>query len=312
MTDVEVMLFNNETAELVRDSSGNVLKQITNEKGNYSFENIPQGKYTVIFIYDTANYSATTYRSKDVDSTINSDAVDTKITLDGVTIPAAITEEIIVTNSNIYNIDLGLVLNPKFDLKLDKTVAKITLQHAGKTEVYNYKDVKIAKKDLIGKDANDVSIIVEYKIKVTNEGAISGYVKKIVDYMPSEMKFNSDLNKDWYISENGALYNSSLSNTLINPGESKEVTLLLTKKMTEDNLGLYHNEAEIYEAYNDLGIEDTDSKEANKVANEDDISSADVLITVKTGKMIQFVGLSITIILTIGIGAYFIKKKVLR
>ena len=312
MSDVEILLFNNETAELVTDSNGNTLKQITNEKGNYSFENIPQGKYTIIYLYDTANYSATTYRKENVDATVNSDAVDTKITINRIIRTAAITEEIIVTDNNIYNIDLGLVLNPKFDLKLDKTVSKITLQYSGKTEVYDYKDVKIAKKDLIGKDANDVSIIVEYKIKVTNEGAISGFVKKIADYMPIEMKFNSELNKDWYISENGVLYNSSLANTIINPGESKEVTLLLTKKMTEDNLGLYHNEAEIYEAYNDLGIEDTDSREANKVSNEDDISSADVLITVKTGKMIQFVGLSITIILTIGIGAYFIKKKVLR
>ena len=88
--------------------------------------------------------------------------------------------------------DLGLVLNPKFDLKLDKTVSKITLQYSGKTETYDYKDTKLAKKDLIGKDANDVSIIVEYKITVTNEGAISGFVKKIADYMPIEMKFNSN------------------------------------------------------------------------------------------------------------------------
>ena len=126
------------------------------------------------------------------------------------------------------------------------------------------------------------------------------------------MKFNSELNKDWYIAENGVLYNSSLSNTLINPGESKEVTLTLTKKMTKENLGLYHNEAEIFEAYNDLGVKDTDSIEGNKELKEDDISSADVLITVKTGKKLLFIGLSLSIISTIGISAYFIKKKVLR
>ena len=82
--------------------------------------------------------------------------------------------------------------------------------------------------------------------------------------------------------------------------------------MTENNLGLYHNEAEIYEAYNDLGLVDVDSKVANKISNEDDMSSADVIMTVKTGQMISFVGLSISIITTITIGAYFIKKKVLR
>lgn len=312
IANVEVLLFNNQTGEYVTDNSGNLLKSITDENGTYTFSGITQGKYTVIYLYDVANYSATTYKKENVDSTINSDAVDSKITLDGVTRVVAITEEIVITDSNIYNIDLGLVENPKFDLKLDKTVSRIIVQDETGTKTYDYKDSKLAKRDLVGKQINNTTIIVEYKIKVSNEGAISGFVKKIVDYMPSEMKFNSELNKDWYTSENGLLYNSSLANSIINPGESKEVTLLLTKKMTEDNLGLYHNEAEIYESYNDLGIEDIDSKPGNRLANEDDISSADVLITLKTGETIMFVGLTITILTTIGIGAYFIKKKVLR
>jgi len=149
-------------------------------------------------------------------------------------------------------------------------------------------------------------------LKVSNQGAIAGYVKKIADYIPSQLKFNSELNKDWFSSDNGILFNTSLANTLIAPGESKEVTLILTKKLSENNLGLYHNEAEIYEAYNDLGVADIDSTPANKVASEDDFSSADVLISVKTGEAILFVGLSVSIILTIGLAAYFIKKKVLR
>ena len=310
--NVEVLLFNNETGSLVTDKDGNILKVVTDKDGKYTFQSVAKGKYTIIFLYDNVNYSATTYRKQDVDDTKNSDAIDSQITINGEERVAGITEEIDVTDSNIYNIDLGLVSNPKFDLRLDKTVTKITVQDGKNTDVYDYKNVKVAKKDLIGKDVNNTSIIVEYKLRVTNEGAIAGYVKKLVDYMPSEMKFNSELNKDWYTSENGILYNSSLANTLINPGESKEVTLILTKKMTEENLGLYHNTAEIYEAYNDLGIKDIDSTPGNNKAGEDDISSADVLITLKTGKTITFFGLSITIIGTIAVGAYFVKKKVLR
>ena len=310
--NVEVLLFNNETGSLVTDKDGNILKVLTDKDGKYTFQSVAKGKYTIIFLYDNVNYSATTYRKQDVDDTKNSDAIDSQITINGEERIAGITEEIDVTDSNIYNIDLGLVSNPKFDLRLDKTVTKITVQDGKNTDVYDYKNVKVAKKDLIGKDVNNTSIIVEYKLRVTNEGAIAGYVKKLVDYMPSEMKFNSELNKDWYTSENGILYNSSLANTLINPGESKEVTLILTKKMTEENLGLYHNTAEIYEAYNDLGIQDIDSTPGNNKAGEDDISSADVLITLKTGKTITFFGLSVTIIGTIAVGAYFVKKKVLR
>ena len=312
LQNVEVLLFNNQTGTLVTDETGNILKIVTDKDGNYTFSKIKKGKYTAIFLYDTANYSATSYRKDGVDASLNSDGIDTKITLNGVTRVAAITEEISVTDTNIYNIDLGLISNPKFDLKLDKTVTRITVQSGNDTQVYDYNDTKLAKKDLIGKDVNNTSIIVEYKLKVTNEGAVAGYVKKIVDYMPNEMKFNSELNKDWYTNGNGALYNSSLANTLINPGESREVTVTLTKKMTENNLGLYNNTAEIYEAYNDQGLTDYDSTPGNKVNGEDDMSSADVLITLKTGEVITISVIAIIAIIGVCIGAYFINKKVIK
>lgn len=72
-------------------------------------------------------------------------------------------------------------------------------------------------------------MVVEYKIIVTNEGAIPGYVKKIADYLPNEMKFSTELNQDWYEGKDGTIYNIALANTIINPGESKEVKLVLTK-----------------------------------------------------------------------------------
>ena len=103
-----------------------------------------------------------------------------------------------------------------------------------------------------------------------------------------------------------------MANTVINPGETKEVTLILTKKMTDNNLGLYHNQAEIYEAYNDLGIDDIDSTPGNKVSTEDDISSADALISVKTGEVVTVTLVSTAIIAGITISAIIIKKKVIK
>ena len=312
VSNVEVLLFDNTSGSFVTDYAGSRLSAVTGEDGTYTFGQIPQGRYTVVFLYNTADYSATTYRMENVDDTKNSDAIDTKITIDGLSRVAAITEEIVVSKNNVYNIDLGLVKNPKFDLSLNKTVSKITVQDSEGSSTYNYENTKLAKADIVGKKVNDTTIVVEYKIEVKNEGAIAGYVKKIVDYMPASMKFSTELNKDWYTGTNGEIYNSSLSNTIIKPGETKEVTLILTKKLTEDTLGLINNTAEIYEAYNDLGIADYDSTVQNKVTSEDDISSADVLVTVKTGEWIVFTGLTITIIAIIGVGAYFIKKKVLK
>ena len=93
-------------------------------------------------------------------------------------------------------------------------------------------------------------MVVEYSITVTNEGGVAGYAKKIADYIPTELKFNSELNKDWYEGANGTVYNSSLANTVINPGKSKTVTLILTKNMNNDDFGVFSNSAEIYEASN--------------------------------------------------------------
>lgn len=206
---------------------------------------------------------------------------------------------------------MGLIKNPKFDLKLDKTVSKITVNNSNGTKTYEYNNEKLAKVDIKDKDLSSSTVIIEYKIKVTNEGEVAGYVKKIVDYIPNGMKFNSELNPEWYIADSGNAFNASLANTLIKPGETKEVTLVLTRKMTDENTGTVNNIAEIYEASNDLGLQDIDSTVANKVQTEDDYSSADVIIGVRTGEVYIYIMITLTSIIILGVGIYLINKKVL-
>ena len=87
--------------------------------------------------------------------------------------------------------------------------------------------------------------------------------------MPSDLKFSSELNKDWY--QTGTdLYNTSLANEKITAGQSKSVKLTLTKAMTENNTGLINNTAEIAESYNELGIADSKSTPGNRVKGESD------------------------------------------
>ncbi len=311
--DIKVMLVDSTTGTIVKDQiTGKNKEQNTNEQGIYTFSNLKPGKYLVIFIYDTENYTVTKYKQEGVIDSRNSDVVTMNVTLNGKTSKAAVANSIEIQNSDAMNIDMGLILNQKFDLKLDKTVSKIIVNNVSGAKEYNYNDSKFAKVDLKDKEVNETTIIVEYKIKVTNEGEIPGYVKKIVDYIPSDMVFSSELNEEWYIGESGNAYNASLANTLINPGETKEVTLLLTKKMTTENTGTINNVAEIYEASNDYGLQDIDSTPANKVQGEDDYSLADVVIGVKTGEVYVYVVITLISIMILGIGIYFINKKVLR
>jgi len=311
-SNIEVMLYSYATGKLVTDEEGKIISIKTDESGRYEFSDLSLGEYSVIFLYDTSKYSSTIYRKEGVDNILNSDAIDSKITLDGAEKVAALTEKVDVTDSNMYNVDLGLVENKKFDLKLEKTVASITVQNQTGTAKYDYNN-QFAKRDLTGRYLEDTTIVVEYKIAITNEGAIEGYAKKIVDYIPSNFKFNAELNKDWYTLDNGSICSSSLANTKILPGETKQITLLLTKSVKESDLTIISNTAEILEAYNDLGIADVDSTPGNKQSNEDDISKADILLTIRTGaQTIMFLILTLGIISVIGIGVYFINKKVIR
>ena len=311
VSGVKVLLLNNNTSNIAMNSNNEQCITTTGTDGSYMFNNVPQGKYSVIFFYDSAKYSPTTYKKSGVSEEKNSDAIDKTVNYEGKDQIAAVTEEIVLADTNQFNIDLGIVEDAKFDLKLDKVVQAITVNNGKNTKEHVYNS-KLAKLDFESKYANTSSIVVEYKFTITNEGGIAGYVKKLADYLPEELKFNSELNKDWYEGKDGVIYNASLANTIINPGESKEVTLILTKNMNgDDDFGLINNSAEIYETSNDYGALDIDSTPGNKATNEDDYSTANVLTSVKTGDIVIYTTLIVTIIAIVGVGIYMIKKKVL-
>lgn len=313
ISNVEVMLLDKKTSTIVRDKNGNTMIVKTNDKGEYTFDGVPKGTYMVVFLPDMNSYDLAEYRKQGVPDDLNSDAIAMKINLGGKIQNGAVTDTINVTGENIRNIDIGLVTAEKFDLSLQKYVTSVTVSNKKGTKEYTYQDkTTMAKVDIYRKDVAGTNVIVKYKIVVTNNGAVPGYVKKIVDYIPSGMKFSSELNKDWYLSENGNVYNSSLSNTILKPGESKEITLILTKTMTEENVGMVNNNAEIYESYNEKGLEDTDSKPGNKNSSEDDYGTANVLISVETGTVVLYTAITIASITILGAGIYSIKKYVLH
>lgn len=311
VSGVKVLLLDNSTSNIAISSNNEQCITTTGTDGSYMFNNVPQGKYSVIFFYDSAKYSPTTYQKSGVNDEQNSDAIDKTVNYEGKDQIAAVTEEIVLSDTNKFNIDLGIVEDAKFDLKLDKIVQAITVNNGKNTTEHVYNS-KLAKIDFESKYAKTSSMVVEYKFTITNEGGIAGYVKKLADYLPEELKFNSELNKDWYEGKDGVIYNASLANTIINPGESKEVTLILTKNMNgDDDFGLINNSAEIYETSNDYGALDVDSTPGNKATNEDDYSTANVLTSVKTGDIVIYTTLIVTIIAIVGVGIYMIKKKVL-
>ena len=279
----------------------------TGSDGTYVLSGLPKGKYIVAFEFNTEKYMVTSYQVEGVDSTVNSDAVKASRIVNDEEKTAAYTDTINATE-DIANIDLGLAEAKVFSLKLDKVISKMIVTNKNSSKTYNFEDKEIAKVEIASKELSGSKVVIEYKLKVTNVGEVAGYAKSIVDYLPSSLTFNSGLNSDWY-KKGKNLYTSSLADTLIEPGETKEVKLTLTKKMTESNTGLTNNKAEIESAYNSLGIPNT--TKTTKNGETQNAGSADTIIGVKTGAAVSYVTLTLTIIIVICGLAYLVNKKLL-
>ncbi len=306
LANVTVKLLNVETNEIAKNSEGKEITAITNSEGVYILQNIANGKYIAIFEYDKTKYGLTTYKVSGASESENSNVVMNELTINGATTQVASSDIITVGNTDIANINIGLIELKNFDLQLEKGISKILIQNSAGSTVREYDNVNMAKVELDAKQVNGSVVLIEYSIKVSNVGEVDGYVKKVVDYMPSDLKFSSELNKDWY-QTNGELYNTSLANEKIAAGTSKTITLTLTKSMTENNTGLTKNMAEIAEDYNELGLKDSNSTPGNKKQGENDMSSAEAIISIRTGGIL-YASIIITTIVVGSIIAVIIIK----
>lgn len=314
IANIPVLLLDKNTNNVVTNPDTNEpIQTSTSSDGKYELNGLEDGEYLVVFAYDSSNFSLTEYQKEGVNERFNSDAIDVNLTINGERKIAGITDTLTIDNENVRDIDIGLYTASKFDLRLDKYVDKISLTTPTiGTRVDEYNNSELAKVEVLSQNLGKSSAVIEYKIVVTNEGSVPGYVNKIVDYLPENVDFNTELNTDWYLSDNGNIYNSSLSDQKINPGESKEIKLIVSTQITESMLGTTTNNSEIYESYNDLGLQDIDSTVANKIETEDDMGKADVIFSLVTGKIVMYTSIAFVVIAIIGFGVYEIKKRVLN
>ena len=204
-----------------------------------------------------------------------------------------------------------------FDLALRKWVTQAIVIEDGKETVTNTGHTaeddpeQVVKVEIHRKKINSVTVKFRYSIRVTNEGDIAGYAKEITDYVPEGLKFVAEDNPDWTDEGNNIISTRKLENTLLQPGESAEVEVVLTWINGNDNLGLKTNIAEISEDYNEPGVPDRDSTPDNQVPGEDDIDDAPVLLSVSTGEAKLYVILGISVLVTIASGIVLIKKFVI-
>ena len=302
-------LLNGITVLLVDMQNSGVVKEKTqtNNNGAYGFYDLDESQYVIIFQYDTDTYYVTEYQNSGVSETLNSDAMAQTITLNGEQIEAGVTDILTIDNS-VSNIDIGLVENKTFDLKLDKYISRVTVQTNKKTVTYSYDDQELVKVDIHSKELNGARVNVEYKIVVTNEGELSAKVGSVKDYLPDGFVLDDNMKQTWIQENDGTVINNSMANDNLNRGESVTLTLTATKTMTEDSTGVYINKAEIAEASNAKQVADMDSTPGNNIETEDDFSKAEIIISVETGRVILYISIFFGVAAIIGVGIFLIKK----
>ena len=205
-----------------------------------------------------------------------------------------------------------------FDLALLKYVTKAIVIENGQERItetgYNGLEnpEPVVKVEIKKKQLKNVMVKFVYGIKITNEGDIPGYAKEITDYIPAGLRFDAADNPEWKDEGNNVISTRQLEGTLLQPGESATVEVILTWINGADNLGEKINTAEISEDYNDHGdVPDRDSTPDNKVPGEDDIDDAPVLLSISTGAAKLYIALSCTVLITLAGGIVLIKKFVL-
>ena len=270
------------------DSKGNVVKEAaTNEKGIYSFSDVKKGEYTVVFKYDTNKYTITKCKVNGASENANSNATKQNVVIYGENIVAGVTDEINV-NKDVLYINLGLIENKKFDFKVDNYISKITVKTKNGTKETPYNNTTLAKSEIKAKEIEGSNVTIEYKVIITNNGEVAGKVGKVIDYLPEGLNVASESLTTWFKNTDGGYINTTLENTLIEPGKSVELTLVTTRDLTENSTGTLTNKVKIDGITNELNLEETNM--------QNNIAKSEVILSISTGLLIV---ISIAIIIAV-------------
>lgn len=201
-----------------------------------------------------------------------------------------------------------------YDLALRKWVTEAIVTYDGKTTVTQTGNTAEmdpeppAKVEIRGSRMDKTTVKFRFKIRVTNEGEIAGHVGEISDYIPEGLKFIQADNPEWK-EVDGKVVTDQLKDTLLEPGESAEVEIVLTWINGEEHLGLMTNVAEISEDDGD----DIDSTPDNQKDGEDDQDDAPVIISITTGAadVYGYIGLAAGVLAILSSGIILIKKFVI-
>ena len=191
-----------------------------------------------------------------------------------------------------------------FNLSVDKWISNVNVNGISQgAQSITTKD-QLYKVDIHRSKTETADIKITYKIRITNKGEIEGTAGEIVEVIPAGYSYNQEDNSIYWENKNGTLTTDALKDEMIQPGQYKEIEIVLRWIKGENNFGQKDNLVILSNLDNPAGYED--------VNKEDNSSSSSMLLTIATGldrnDRIVIIGI-VQIVLAISIGLLFSYKK---
>ena len=124
------------------------------------------------------------------------------------------------------------------------------------------KNGKINKVEIPVGRVGDSTLEIEYSIEVRNEGEIEGETE-VIERLPKYFKVASGTSKEWKEEKDGTLRLT----TKLQPGETKEYTVVLKWERGESNFGSLVNTVELDNITNPANFEETTKEDMDYVVD---------------------------------------------
>ena len=168
-----------------------------------------------------------------------------------------------------------------FNIGVEKEITGIVVNGETRTPTNG----KLERVEIYRKDVEKTNIQIVYRIRVINSGEVEGAVT-IEDKLPEGMNL---VNNDGTWEEQDGILRKIIPE--INPGETKEYTVVLNWNTAENNMGEKDNVINIVDTQNVPGFIDNNDK--------DNTSNANVIISVGTGELP--IGLILALVALVGL-----------
>lgn len=211
-----------------------VTSTTTDENGKYSFTDLDRGRYEIGFKYDTEKYDLT-LRYATEDTKHDSDAfkvgTDGDASITNKRVPdASVGLKLDTTTTSIEDLNIGLIPKKGFEADIKKYITKVELNSNGALTTNLYNNLSQVVVNVKNSARATAKIYYGIEIKCTTE--YGGYVKNIEEDIPDGLTFDPNENSGW-VQVGDKLYNTTLADTVINPGETKYLQIVLNMPRQE-------------------------------------------------------------------------------